>query len=409
MLSVPAQLILAAGASIFFVALAAVLVLRFLHRDRTLGTDDAARHEILHQVAATAPMLQRGLNGGQADTAAAALTRLLGAEGVALLDEHELLAAHGNWPAHYSPSGAGEGPDADDTKVHKVPDGAQVWHVVVSPLRVGARRVGAIEVAGLGADASLVRAVQDTAAWVSAQLGVSELEAQRAALAEAEVRALRAQISPHFIYNSLNAIASFIHTDPERARSLVLEFADFTRYSFRRRSDFTTVSDELKAIGSYLQLERARFGDRLRFQLDVAPEVLSMPLPLLCLQPLVENAVRHGLEPLEDGGTITLTVRDDGDHALVTVEDDGVGADPERVRAILRGSSAGGHVGLRNVDQRLRQLYGSPAALAVDTAQGQGTAVLLRLPKFHPVTTQGLTEKTSAPRTPGPEHPLEAR
>ncbi|WP_291279292.1 sensor histidine kinase [Galactobacter sp.] len=396
MLPVAAQLVLAASASVFFVALAATIVLRFLRRDRSLGSDDAARLELLHQVAATAPVLQQGLDAERAQTAAVALQRLLGSQGVALLDSHSLLAAHGEWPEGYSPKGLGEGPGAERTKVRKVPDGARVWHVVVSPLRVGKRRVGAIEVAVLGTDASMVRAVEDTATWVSAQLGVSELESQRAVLAEAEVRALRAQISPHFIYNSLNAIASFIHTDPERARDLVLEFADFTRYSFRRQAEFTTLSEELTAIGSYLALERARFGERLHVRTEVDPEVVSMPLPLLCLQPLVENAVRHGIEPLEDGGHISITVRDAGDHALVTVEDDGVGADPEQIRSVLRGTGSGSHVGLRNVDQRLRQLYGPSAALAVDTAPGQGTAVMLHLPKFHPAAAKGLDDQIPA-------------
>ena len=124
---------------------------------------------------------------------------------------------------------------------------------------------------------------------------------------EAEVRALRAQISPHFIYNSLNAIASFINTDPERARELVVEFADFTRYSFRRHGDFTTLAEELRCIDRYLLLERARFGDRLQVSLRIAPEVLSTVIPFLSLQPLVENAVRHGLEAKDGPGTVTIT------------------------------------------------------------------------------------------------------
>lgn len=382
MSSTAAQLMAAAGAATVFVALAAWLVARFLRRDRSLGTAAAqTRYETLHAVARTAPSLEHGLNLVAAPAAAASLASLLAADGVALLDTHRLLARHGAWPQGYSPT---FGVLAEKTKVLKVPDGARTWHVVVAPLRVGTRRVGTLEVSVESADASLVRAVDETASWVSAQLGVSELESQRAALAEAEVRALRAQISPHFIYNSLNAIASFIHTDPEHARELVLEFADFTRYSFRRRSDFTTLAEELTAIEGYLRLERARFGDRLRVRLDVAREVLPMPLPFLTLQPLVENAVRHGLERSPDGGTVTITVRDDGDAALIRVEDDGVGADPERIREVLTGATAGDHVGLRNVDQRLRQLYGPASGLVVDTALAAGLAVMTRIPKFHP-------------------------
>ena len=132
------------------------------------------------------------------------------------------------------------------------------------------------------------------------------------------MRALRAQISPHFVYNSLTAIASFVRTDPERARDLLLEFADFTRYSFRRHGEFTTLAEELRSIDRYLLLERARFGDRLQVTVQVAPEVLPVSVPFLCLQPLVENAVRHGLEGKAGPGHVTILAADAGSEALIT-------------------------------------------------------------------------------------------
>ena len=158
------------------------------------------------------------------------------------------------------------------------------------------RRAGAL-VAVTDADPApgLVQATLETARWVGRQLALAELDTSRARLARAEVRALRAQISPHFIYNALTAIASFVRTDPERARELILEFAEFTRYSFRAHGEFTTLAEELRSIDRYLTIERARFGDRLQVRLQIAPEVLPVGLPFLCLQPLVENAVRHGL------------------------------------------------------------------------------------------------------------------
>ena len=130
---------------------------------------------------------------------------------------------------------------------------------------------------------------------MSTQLELAELDQSRARLVRAEVRALRAQISPHFVYNALTTIASFVRTDPERARELLLEFADFTRYSFRSHGEFTTLAEELRSIDRYLTLERARFGDRLEVRLQIAPEVLPVAVPFLGVQPLVENAVRHGL------------------------------------------------------------------------------------------------------------------
>src|SRR5690606_37074354 len=139
---------------------------------------------------------------------------------------------------------------------------------------------------------------------------------------------------PHFIYNALNTVASFVRTDPDRARELLLEFADFTRYSFRATGEYTLLADELRNIDRYLTLERARFGNALEVRLQIAPEVLSVTLPFLALQPLVENAVRHGIAGTATRtGTITITAADEGTDCLISVEDDGVGMDPELLRS----------------------------------------------------------------------------
>jgi len=201
---------------------------------------------------------------------------------------------------------------------------------------------------------------------------------------EAELRALRAQISPHFIYNSLAAIASFVRTDPDRARELLLEFADFTRYAFRRGGAFTTLAEELGNIERYLALEQARFGERLQVTLLVAPEVLQVAVPYLAIQPLVENAVRHGLEGKEGVGHVSITASDHGSEAEIVIEDDGVGSDPDLVRAALSGVHDNDSVGLGNVDARLRQVYGDARGLVIETAPGAGTKVIFRVPKYAP-------------------------
>ena len=198
------------------------------------------------------------------------------------------------------------------------------------------------------------------------------------------MRALRAQISPHFVYNSLGAIASFVRTDPDRARELLLEFADFTRYSFRRHGEFTTLAEELRSIEQYLMLEQARFGDRLTVTLRIAPEVLPVAIPFLCLQPLVENGVQHGLEGREDGGRITIVAQDRDRECVITIEDDGAGEDPERVRRALAGDTTTDSIGLGNVDERLRRAFGDEYGLVVETAPGAGTKVTVRVPKYAP-------------------------
>jgi len=260
-----------------------------------------------------------------------------------------------------------------------------VHEAVGAPVTVDGEYRGALIAFAENVRSPLVRATGEVADWCAAQIALTELEASRASLAEAELRALRAQISPHFIYNSLAAIASFITTDPERARTLVLDFADFTRYSFRQKGEFTTLAQELGSIRNYLELERARFGDRLEVRLRIAPETLSTVIPFLSVQPLVENAVRHGLEPSASGGRIVIAADDEGTHTEISVEDDGVGMDPALVQDALAGPVQTTHVGLRNVDTRLRRLYGAEGGLVIETNLGAGTMVRMRVPKSQPL------------------------
>ena len=264
-----------------------------------------------------------------------------------------------------------------------------VGSVVMAPLVLDDRVIGTLGAYAPVVSPSLVSAVAEVARWVSGQLELAELDESRSRLAEAQVRALRAQISPHFIFNALTAIASFVRTDPERARELLLDFADFTRYSSRVHGEFTTLAEELRSIDRYLLLEKARFGERLQVVLRVAPELLPVAVPYLCLQPLVENAVQHGLERGHAGGTVTVAAQDDGAQCRITVEDDGAGSDPDRMREALAGTAApdeSGHqsIGLGNVDARMRAVYGDDHGLVVETALGAGTKVTLRVPKFLP-------------------------
>jgi two-component system LytT family sensor kinase len=224
------------------------------------------------------------------------------------------------------------------------------------------------------------RGVEETAALVTAQLALASLAAQEERLAEAELRALRAQISPHFIYNALAAVASEIHADPEQARELLTEFAEFIRYAFQGERPYVTLAEELRYVEKYLRLERARFGERLQVKLEVAPEVLQAVLPVLSLQPLVENAVRHGVETSMGLRHVEIVATDLGRDAEVRVIDDGVGMDPARARAALNGASEG--IGLSNVHGRLRGAFGDGYGLELESALGEGTTVVMTIPKF---------------------------
>ena len=358
-----------------------------------LGTEaDRATFRTLHTAAQASPPLRAGLNASSAERSLKYLRALLGTPAVAMTDTTGLLAWEGSHNHHSrQPSIIAAGTLDNGRTV--VVDGADiacaepsclVRQAIVAPLEVEEKVVGTLQVFTSLASAGLVRATSEVARWVSGQLELAELDASRTRLMEAEVRALRAQISPHFIYNSLTAIASFTRTDPDRARELLLDLAEFTRYSFRRHGEFTTLAEELRSIEAYLVIEKARFGDRLRVTLRVAPEVLPVVVPFLCLQPLVENAVQHGLEGKVGDGEVTILAQDADHECLVTIEDNGVGEDPEKVRRALAGDGTTDSVGLANVDERLRATFGDDYGLLVETAEGAGTKVTVRLPKFRP-------------------------
>ncbi|MGH3755568.1 MAG: histidine kinase [Pseudonocardiaceae bacterium] len=184
----------------------------------------------------------------------------------------------------------------------------------------------------------------------------------------AELRTLRGQISPHFLFNTVSTIAAFVSTDPARARDLLIVFAEFARYSLQSVTE-TTLGEELANIERYLTLQQARFGERLQVQRHIAPEVRPVVLPFLAVQQLVDNAVRNGIERKQLGGTVTITADAVYHDCLITVEDDGPGNEDPDVRA-----------GLRAIDDQLRSRFGGDYGVVVDIVPGSGTTISLRAP-----------------------------
>ncbi|CAN5358362.1 histidine kinase [soil metagenome] len=386
----------------FAVALAAVLLLVALtagvivvRTRRVVATPtERAVHATLHTASLAARALREGLNRESAARAVGHLRELTGTQGVAIYDgEAQLLAQDPPDGPLWTPdllTRCARAAQESITGQRRVLAGSDEPAVVAQPLLPDGSGVDGVLVVVTSSrpGPGMLGAVGEVARYATSQLELAELDASRARLDRAEVLALRAQISPHFVYNALNTIASFVRTDPDRARELILDFADFTRYSFRAAGPYTLLADELRNIDRYLTLERARFGAALDVRLQVAPEVLNVVVPFLALQPLVENAVRHGLAGRHDGA-ITLIARDEGADCVITVEDDGVGMDPDVLRSAhadaLVADSTGdqtAHVGLANVDHRLRAAFGNDYGLVVETSLGAGTKVIMRVPKF---------------------------
>ena len=267
---------------------------------------------------------------------------------------------------------------------------------IIVPLTVHERSVGTIKLYyrnGSDINRTQMAIARGFAELLSAQLSVYELDRQAELTARAEVKALQAQINPHFLFNTLNTIAAFTRTDPTRARDLLREFSVFYRRTLEGTEAPITLADELEQTRRYLTIERARFGDdRIVLTEDIEPGCGDIKVPAFIVQPIVENAVRHAMR--EEGPLhIDVQVATDGQDVLVAVADDGVGMD-EEVAARLLGMSPeervqhetkGTGIALRNVADRIELFYGKGSGIEVMSKVGSGTSVTLRLVGVAPV------------------------
>ena len=205
------------------------------------------------------------------------------------------------------------------------------------------------------------------------------LEEQARLLLTARLETLASQINPHFLFNTLNSIASLIRINPERARTMVVQLARIMRRRLRSQDHFSPLRDELDFIGDYLAIELERFGEKLRVVREIDPASTDIPVPAMLLQPLVENSIRHGIAGKVDGGTITLRARRSGERLMIEVEDDGVGMPSEA-------PVAGNGIGVSNVRERLQVLYNHDYSMIIESQPGCGTRILIEVPIQSPAS-----------------------
>jgi two-component system LytT family sensor kinase len=213
--------------------------------------------------------------------------------------------------------------------------------------------------------------------WNALRLEI-KLEEQKRLLLEARLDALQRQINPHFLFNTLNSIASLVRMKPELARQMTVKLANILRALLKDHDSYVPLSEELSFTDDYLDIEVVRFGaDKLRVVKEIDPRTLPVLVPSILLQPLIENSIKHGLEPRIHGGTVTLRSSLQGDRVLIEVADDGVGVST-RPASSLRRTGAG--IGMKNVRERLEVLYGSEAKFTVVSSPGRGTLVSIEIP-----------------------------
>jgi two-component system LytT family sensor kinase len=206
-----------------------------------------------------------------------------------------------------------------------------------------------------------------------------KLEAQQRLATEARLRALTYQINPHFLFNTLNSVSALIRSNPPEARLVVSKLSNILRRLLRKTAHLTSLREELAFIDDYLAIEMVRFREKLRFEKEIAPETLDFQVPWMLLQPLVENSIKHGLGPKLEGGTIRIRSRMADQRLQLTIEDDGVGIPESSLQDLL-----GQGIGVSNVNERLKVIFGESYRMDVDSKPGEGTRFEIEIPEYQP-------------------------
>ncbi len=386
----PMSLANAVGISVFMI---------IIHNAREYQTRIGAlqTHKALRIANAALPYFRQGLNPVSAEKVAVTIRSMTSAAAVAITNRDQVLAHVGLGGEHHKPGNLlmtnatrqclenGQITVAQHaSEIGCSHEGCPLKSAVVVPLHCRDEIVGTLKLYYAREEAMTaldVEFAQGLGQIFCTQLELANLERVTELAAKAELKALRAQINPHFLFNALNTIVSLCRTNPEEARRLIIELSDFFRRSLKTSRDFVTLKEELEHVDSYLTLEKARFGPRLSIIKTIDDETLNVLIPAFTLQPLVENAVKHGLLAQETGGTVSISAHRNGGSVDIVIGDDGAGIPQATLAQVLvSGFGKGAGVGLSNVNERLKNIYGPKNALEIDSVEGQGTTVKFSIP-----------------------------
>jgi len=358
----------------------------------------------------TLPYLRRGLNEETATKTAEIIQKISDVAAVALTDKKSVLAYIGVGDDHHKAGSyilmgaTREVLASGQLKVVTSSEGLQcpvrncpLESAVIAPLKNKGEVIGAVKLYQTQegeVPENVIKLAVGIAQLLSIQVELADLDRQLQLVTKAELDALQAQINPHFLFNTLNTIIMFNRTSPETARRLLIRLARFFRYALKRHGHFNSLKEEMEYLNTYLILEKARFREKLRIVRDIDENLLTYQVPVLTLQPLVENAIKHGILPKIGQGTVQIAARPVNNEMLIAIRDDGVGMDPQRLPEILKpGIGSGNGVGLSNVNERLKNLFGENYGLKIVSNTDAGTSVYVRVPLILP---SGTSDKKGA-------------
>ncbi|MGI1660187.1 MAG: LytS/YhcK type 5TM receptor domain-containing protein [Desulfitobacterium sp.] len=357
--------------------------------------------KVLHIADQMLSYLGQGLTQESATAISRLLLKTIGGSAISITDHEKILSHVGEGDDHHLPghtvlteatkrvlqTGIMSVPKSVD-EVHCTQKGCPLSVAIIVPLKNFDKVIGVLKFYYKNpkqikpVDIEVAQGLGDL---LSHQLEVVGAQNQAQLIREAEIKALQAQINPHFLFNSLNTIVSLIRTKPDLARKLLIQLGYFFRQNLNTSlHNFVTLKQELDHTRAYLDIEQARFTESLSVQFQSEPQIDNILLPPLTLQPLVENGIRHGLKGLEKTGEIHIHAKETQEgYALISVKDNGVGIPLERVSELLRRpieSQEGTGIALYNVNQRLISHFGEEARLHIDSTLNQGTCIWFKVP-----------------------------
>lgn len=392
LIALPMVLINGFGTLLFLLIIQEILLDE--ERTRALQT-----HKSLYIAQQTLPYFRRGLNMDSCTKAAEVILKWTDADAIAITDQHKVLAHVGAGADHHLPLGKMATQltkhvlENGKIMIAKSPEEIQCWKkdcplhaAIVLPLTVHSKTVGSLKL--YFKNASKLDQVETKLAvglgkLFSDQLEMAEVERQKRLLKDAEIKALQAQIHPHFFFNAINTISSLIRTDAVKARQLLIQLSIFFRSNLNgARQMLVPLEKELEHVEAYLSLEQARFPNRYQVEIEIAPSLEQVLVPPFTLQPLVENAIRYAF-PKTKAGTVKISAVEEGDMMVLLTEDNGQGIPPERLKKLgaqTVESAEGTGTALWNIKKRIEEIYGQRASFQIYSEAGKGTKVLIKLP-----------------------------
>lgn len=379
---IPMTLLNSLGVSLF------IILLENIYKDKQ--KEATMQSELALKIAdKTLPILRNGINRETASAACKIIYSSAKVDAVGMTKGSEILAHVGTGSDHHLPGETVKTIATENVlkKGHSIvinthneigcsQKKCKLKSAVIAPLVKKDKIIGVLKIYKTKENSISsidIKLIEGLAKLFSTQIELAEIDYNAKLLSRAEFKALQAQINPHFLFNALNTIVSMIRIDPEMGRKLLINLGNFLRENFKENSDMVDISKEIKHVEAYLEIEKARFGKKLKVIYNINSE--NFKVPNLTLQPLVENAVKHGIYPKKEGGTICITIDENENLYNIIVDDNGVGFD----NSIEKPTNHG--IGIKNINKRLKTIYGDNLGLKIKSKQGKGTRILINIPK----------------------------